>query len=883
MLKGIDLKQFSPDAQDAFSQAQEAATELKQQEVRPLHLAMALFGSPKGAGRIMFANDVANGKNFNPERIVQLINSALTAQSGPSKKPYGSVVDNDLQTWAAMAQLSQSTLGHEGQPFNSADLLYAMFWSSGIDMVINELNTQGFFQDNMVETFKQTPVTEVKSRRTKRETAQREDILKKYGKNLVAEMRTGDHDPVIGRDIEVLHAEEILSRKTKNNPVLLGEPGVGKTAIVEGLAQRIASGDVPTNLKNKRLIELDLTSMTAGASHVGEFEERFKNVLAAIEADSEHMLVFIDEIHMIMGAGQSGTMDAGNMLKPLLARGKLHLIGATTNEEYKKYMEKDKALTRRFQIVNVDEPTTDDAITILRGLRERFEIHHGVRIHDGALVAAVKLSDRYINDRYLPDKAIDLVDSACAAIRVALNSAPPALDEAQRQMMRLKVEEVALKQESDHDSKQRLKTVQKQKQTLQQKVKTLSAQWNQEKGVLQQASSKKAELDKARHDLAEAETHNDVNRAADLETRVIPGLEAEIEAIDQNDSNVHLISESVTADEIAKVVGDRTGIPVTKLVEGEQDKLVHLGDELHQSIIGQEEAVNAVVKTVWRSRAGIQDPTKPLGSFLFLGPTGVGKTALAKALALALFDSEDALLRFDMSEYMEPESVQSLIGAAPGYVGYEEGGKLTEAVRHKPYSIVLFDEVEKAHPDIFNILLQVLDDGRLTDNHDRTVDFKNTIIVLTSNLAADVILKAFQEHHRILDSDLVKIEAAERTQFRPELLNRLSHKIIFHPLTLQNMVGIVQYQIGILIKRLSTEQQIGLTLTDNALNWLAKTGYDPANGARPVSRLITNEIEDRLAGYIISGKLKGPGQVVIGVKDDQLKFKMVSQTQPAAS
>ncbi len=649
--------------------------------------------------------------------------------------------------------------------------------------------------------------------------------LEKYGVELVAAMRKGERDPVIGRDDEILSVTQILSRKTKNNPVLIGEPGVGKTAIVEGLAQRIARGDVPENLKDKSIFSLDMGSLIAGAKYRGEFEERLKAVLNEVKKSEGQIIMFIDEIHNIVGAGKTeGSMDAGNLLKPMLARGELHLIGATTLDEYRQYMEKDRALERRFQKVQVNEPSVEDTITILRGLRERFEIHHGVKIHDNALVAAAKLSDRYITDRFLPDKALDLVDEASASIRVAMNSAPTELDQSRRQMMRLQVEEAALKQETDDNSQKQLTDVQKELANVKEKVDNLNARWQDEKQALGALSAKKNELDKANRDLADAEAQYDLDKAAVLQHGTIPELKKELNTMEQKDhSGEWLVSESVTEQEIAEVVAKMTGIPVNKLVATEREKLLHLADNLHERVIGQDEAVQAVSDAVLRSRAGLQDPSKPLGSFLFLGPTGVGKTELAKALAENLFDSEEQMVRIDMSEYMEKESVSRLVGAAPGYIGYEEGGQLTEAVRRHPYTIVLFDEIEKAHPDVFNILLQVLDDGRLTDSQGRTINFKNTLLIMTSNLGSDILLEGTDSNGVISDDAKKQVATLLQRSFKPEFLNRIDDTIMFKPLSLADIDLIVDKLITQLSDRLQ-EQDITLTITDEATRWLGQRG-----------------------------------------------------------
>lgn len=709
--------------------------------------------------------------------------------------------------------------------------------------------------------------------------------LEKYGVELVAAMRKGERDPVIGRDDEILSVMQILSRKTKNNPVLIGEPGVGKTAIVEGLAQRIARGDVPENLKDKSIFSLDMGSLIAGAKYRGEFEERLKAVLNEVKKSEGQIIMFIDEIHNIVGAGKTeGSMDAGNLLKPMLARGELHLIGATTLDEYRQYMEKDRALERRFQKVQVNEPSVEDTITILRGLRERFEIHHGVKIHDNALVAAAKLSDRYITDRFLPDKALDLVDEASASIRVAMNSAPTELDQSRRQMMRLQVEEAALKQETDDNSQKQLTDVQKELANVKEKVDNLNARWQDEKQALGALSAKKNELDKANRDLADAEAQYDLDKAAVLQHGTIPELKKELNAMEQKDhSGEWLVSESVTEQEIAEVVAKMTGIPVNKLVATEREKLLHLADNLHERVIGQDEAVQAVSDAVLRSRAGLQDPSKPLGSFLFLGPTGVGKTELAKALAENLFDSEEQMVRIDMSEYMEKESVSRLVGAAPGYIGYEEGGQLTEAVRRHPYTIVLFDEIEKAHPDVFNILLQVLDDGRLTDSQGRTINFKNTLLIMTSNLGSDILLEGTDSNGVISDDAKKQVATLLQRSFKPEFLNRIDDTIMFKPLSLADIDLIVDKLIAQLSDRLR-ERDITLTITDEATRWLGQRGYLPAFGARPLQRTVTNLVETPLAKQIIGGKIKAQSTVEIGLNEanDGLAFTVTSHA-PAAT
>lgn len=697
--------------------------------------------------------------------------------------------------------------------------------------------------------------------------------LEKYGVNLNKEVRNGNQDPIIGRDEEIRDVIRILSRKAKNNPVLIGEPGVGKTAIVEGLAQRIVRNDVPDNLKDKTIISLDMGSLIAGAKYRGEFEERLKNVLKEVKKSEGKILLFIDGIHNIVGAGKTeGSMDAGNLLKPMLARGELHLIGATTLDEYREYIEKDKALERRFQKVLVKEPTVEDTISILRGLKERYEIHHGVRIHDNALVAAATLSNRYITDRFLPDKALDLIDEACAEIRVEMNSVPNELDQVTRELMREEVEEAALKKETDAASKKRLEELQAELSNLREKANKLRQRWEDEKLDIQKVSDKKSELDKARHQLEEAENNYDLEKAAKLQHATIPQLEKELQQLENSERPKEwMVEESVTDKEIAEVISRMTGIPISKLVEGEREKLLHLADNLHKRVIGQDEAVDAVSDAVLRSRAGLQNPNKPLGSFLFLGPTGVGKTELAKALAENLFDSESHMVRIDMSEYMEKYSVSRLVGAAPGYVGYEEGGQLTEAVRRNPYTIILLDEVEKAHPDVFNILLQVLDDGRLTDGQGRTVNFKNTILIMTSNLGSEFLLENDSTDGTISPEIKKKVMQLTQAHFKPEFLNRIDDILMFTPLTMDSVQKIVEKFIHQLSDRLES-QEITLGIDEDAQKWIAKEGYNPAYGARPLQRFITNNVETPLAKEIIAGKILPHSKVTVTLVDNQLKF-----------
>lgn len=701
------------------------------------------------------------------------------------------------------------------------------------------------------------------------------EALKKYGRDLVQEVKAGKLDPVIGRDQEIRNVIRILSRKTKNNPVLIGEPGVGKTAIVEGLAQRIVRRDVPEGLKDKTIFSLDMSSLIAGAKFRGEFEERLKAVLNEIKKSDGQILLFIDEIHTIVGAGKTeGAMDAGNMLKPMLARGELHCIGATTLDEHRKYIEKDPALERRFQQVLVKEPDVEDSISILRGLKERFEIHHGVNIHDRALVAAATLSDRYITDRFLPDKAIDLVDEACAMIRTEIDSMPSELDEVTRRVMQLEIEEAALRKENDEVSKERLLSLQSELSNIKEKANVMKAKWLAEKEGIQQVQEKREQLELLRRKLEEAENNYDLNKAAELRHGQIPAVEKELKQLEkevnENESD-RLLREEVTEEEIAGIVARWTGIPVTKLVEGEREKLLRLESILQERVIGQDEAVQLVADAVLRARAGIKDPNRPIGSFIFLGPTGVGKTELAKALAESLFDSEEHIIRIDMSEYMEKHAVSRLIGAPPGYVGYEEGGQLTEAVRRNPYSVILLDEIEKAHPEVFNILLQMLDDGRITDSQGRTVDFKNTVIIMTSNIGSHFLLERaeVEEGDNIMEETRNKVMNQLRSHFRPEFLNRVDETILFRPLGVKEVKGIVEKLIKDLQHRLSN-QQIYLSINDEAKEYIAENGFDPVYGARPLKRYIQKHVETKLARKIIAGGIRENSEVIISVRDGEL-------------
>ncbi len=706
------------------------------------------------------------------------------------------------------------------------------------------------------------------------------DALKKYGTDLVEQARQKKMDPVIGRDDEIRNVIRILSRKTKNNPVLIGEPGVGKTAIAEGLAQRIVRGDVPGTLKDKTIFSLDMGSLVAGAKYRGEFEERLKAVLNEVKKSEGHIILFIDELHTIVGAGKTdGAMDAGNLLKPMLARGELHCIGATTLNEYRQYIEKDPALERRFQTVMVGEPTVEDTIAILRGLKERYEVYHGVKIQDSALIAAATLSNRYITDRFLPDKAIDLVDEACAMIRTEIDSMPTELDVIQRKIIQHEIEEAALKKEDDKLSKEHLAEIQKELAEMREQFNSMKARWDNEKNAIGKVQKLRADIEQLNADIERAEERYDLNKAAELKYGRLPELKKQLEEeeakAEQAEGKHTLLRDKVTDEEIARIIERWTGIPVARLMEGEREKLLHLEDTLHKRVIGQDEAVKRVSEAILRSRAGIQDPNRPIGSFLFLGPTGVGKTELAKTLAATLFDDEKNLVRIDMSEYMEKYSVSRLIGAPPGYVGYEEGGQLTEAVRRKPYSVVLFDEIEKAHPDVFNVLLQVLDDGRITDSQGRTVDFKNTIIILTSNLGSSVLLDGIGADGEIREDAKQQVHELLRRSFRPEFLNRLDEIVFYKPLTKENITGIIDLLIQALSKRLE-DKQLSVELTDAAKQYVIDNGYDPVYGARPLKRFLQRHVETLLGRTIIAGDLSEGTKLVVDYQNGELTVTPVS-------
>lgn len=853
--------------QESFSEAQQIANVRHHQEIDIAHL-WKVFLQPNHFGRNFYVDSGIDMDAF--EQEVDKVLNTYSSVEGKNIQ-YGQVISQNL--FRLLNEANQLAIAFQDDYLSTEIMLLAL-------MHLKEYSLTKYLLHSGIneKTIKQT----IESMRGgERVTSQNQEeqykALEKYGVDLIQQIKTGKQDPIIGRDEEIRDTIRILSRKTKNNPVLIGEPGVGKTAIVEGLAQRIVRKDVPDNLKDKTIFSLDMGALLAGAKYRGEFEERLKSVLKEVKKSEGQIILFIDEIHTIVGAGKAeGSMDAGNLLKPMLARGELHLIGATTLDEYRQYMEKDKALERRFQRVLIKEPTVEDTISILRGLKERFEIHHGVNIHDNALVAAVSLSNRYITDRFLPDKAIDLVDEACATIRVEMNSMPTELDQITRRLIQLEIEEAALKKESDSASQKRLAVLRAELAELREEANTLKMQWETEKEEINSVSSKRAEIEKAKHALEEAENNYDLEQAAVLRHGTIPQLDKELKILEEkNQTNTaKLVQESVTENEIAQVIGRLTGIPITKLVEGEREKLIKLNETLHQSVMGQNEAVDALSDAVIRARAGLQDPNRPLGSFLFLGPTGVGKTELAKALAENLFDSEEHMVRIDMSEYMEKHHVSRLVGAPPGYVGYEEGGQLTEAVRRNPYTIILFDEIEKAHSDVFNLLLQVLDDGRLTDSMGRIVDFKNTVLIMTSNIGSQFLLEGVTSDGKISDHAKEQVLALLKGQFKPEFLNRIDDTILFTPLSLADVKQIIDKMIEQLAKRLE-QQEIFLDISLDAKTWIAEKGYDPIYGARPLRRFITKEIETPLAKEIISGSVLPKTKVTIALLNNQLVFQNV--------
>lgn len=859
------IEKMTTAMQEALAQAQQIAMTRKHQEIDIPHL-WRIFVQPDSFAYNLYHEFQLNMDDFQG-KIEQEIDK-LPSITG-SNIQYGQQISQRLSMLFQKAnQLAQE---QQDQYLSTEMVVLALF-----DQKNNPL-TEYLISNNVTEAKMKARIDNLRGGEsvTSQNQEQTYESLEKYATNLNEAIKQNKLDPVIGRDEEIRDVIRILSRKTKNNPVLIGEPGVGKTAIVEGLAHRIVRKDVPDNLKGKQVYSLDMGSLIAGAKYRGEFEERLKAVLKEVTKSEGNIILFIDEIHTIVGAGKSeGAMDAGNILKPMLARGEIHCIGATTLDEYRENIEKDKALERRFQRVLVQEPTVEDTISILRGLKERFEIHHGVNIHDNALVAAATLSNRYITDRFLPDKAIDLVDEACATIRVEINSMPTEMDTVNRRLMQLEIEEAALKKETDDASKKRLESLQEELAELRETANELKMRWEVEKEAMNELRDKRQEIDDLRRQLEEAESEYQLEKAAELRHGRIPALEKELKELEakQLGQTERLTQESVTDEEIAKVVGRLTGIPVTRLVEGEREKLLKLDETLHQRVIGQDEAVTKVSEAVLRSRAGLQNPNRPIGSFLFLGPTGVGKTELAKTLAEILFDDEHHIVRIDMSEYMEKHAVSRLVGAPPGYIGYEEGGQLTEAVRRSPYSIVLLDEIEKAHPDVFNILLQVLDDGRLTDSKGRTVDFKNTVLIMTSNIGSTLLLEGVDENGQIAEETASQVRQLLRTHFKPEFLNRIDDTIMFTPLSMDHMGAIVEKLLTQLRERLAYKD-IHLSVTKEAIEWIARNGYDPIYGARPLMRFITREIETPLARLIIKGDIL-PGQLVtVDLIDNQLNFQ----------
>ena len=862
----MDLEKLTQKAREALQAAQALALQHGHQEMDGEHLLLALLGQEEGLiPRLLERLDVAVAPLR--ARLEQDLSSRpkVSGDSGGGDRLYVTRRLNALLVGAASEakRLKDEYISVE-------HLLLAMVDEGKKTAAGRILAEFGVDRKGLLEVLQ---AVRGNQRVTSENPEGQYEALQKYGMDLVALARQGKLDPVIGRDTEIRSVIRILSRKTKNNPVLIGEPGVGKTAIVEGLAHRIVRGDVPEGLKDRTIFALDMTALMAGAKYRGEFEERLKAVLNEIKNSEGRVLLFIDEVHSIVGAGKTeGSSDAGNMLKPMLARGELHCIGATTLDEYRKYIEKDAALERRFQPIVVDAPTVEDTISILRGLKERFEVHHGVRMQDAALVAAAVLSDRYISDRFLPDKAIDLMDEACASIRTEIDSMPAALDEITRRVMRLEIEETALKKEKDKASRQRMEILRKELADLKAEADAMRAQWTTEKEAIQGVQELREKLEKARHECEEAERAYDLNRVAELRHGTIPEIEKELADKEQilNDRNggKSLLREEVSEEEIAEVVSRWSGIPLTRLLEGEREKLLKLDEVLHRRVIGQDEAVKLVADAVLRARAGIKNPQRPIGSFLFLGPTGVGKTELARTLAAALFDSEENMVRIDMSEYMEKHTVSRLVVAPPGYIGYEEGGQLTEAVRRKPYSVVLLDEIEKAHHDVFNVLLQILDDGRLTDSHGRTVNFKNTIVIMTSNIGSPRLLEGIDDGE--IREDARKAVLAElRTQFRPEFLNRVDDIVLFKPLTLTEIEGVVDLLLADVEARLQ-EHGLRLDVAKPAREFIAREGYDPVYGARPLKRFIQAEIETPLAREIVAGDLPSDGAVRVGLEQGRL-------------
>jgi ATP-dependent Clp protease ATP-binding subunit ClpB len=867
----MDLNKTTQKLREALQSAQALAARLSHQEVDGEHLFAELLAQSGGLAPRLIERADASVEALASDIQQALANlPKITGGSSEAGKIYITQRLDQL-----MVKAGDEATSMKDEYISVEHLILALIGEGEASASGRALKKAGITRKKFVETLESVRGHQ---RITNDSPESTYEALEKYGTDLVEMARAGKLDPVIGRDTEIRSVIRILSRKTKNNPVLIGEPGVGKTAIAEGLAQRILNGDVPEGLKQRTVFSLDMTALMAGAKYRGEFEERLKAVLKEIKESDGRVILFIDELHTIVGAGKTeGSSDAGNMLKPMLARGELHCIGATTLDEYRQHIEKDAALERRFQPIVVDAPNVEDTISILRGLKERFEVHHGVHIQDAAIVAAATLSDRYISDRFLPDKAIDLVDEACASIRTEIDSMPAELDQITRRTMRLEIEETALKKEKDAASLERLETLRQELGELKSKRDSMRAQWDTEKASLGKVQLLREKIEQTRLEIETAERNYDLNKVAELRHGTLPALEkdlSELETTASEKDDSSLLQEEVTEEEIAQVVARWTGIPVTRLLEGEREKLLRLADLLHERVVGQDEAVDSVVDAVLRARAGIKDPKRPIGSFIFLGPTGVGKTELAKTLAASLFDSEDNMIRIDMSEYMEKHAVSRLLGAPPGYVGFEEGGQLTEAVRRKPYCVILFDEIEKAHPDVFNVLLQLLDDGRLTDSHGRTVNFQNTVVIMTSNIGSPHLLDGINAQGNITDEARAKITEELRAHFRPEFLNRVDDTILFTPLSMDEIARIAELTLKSLQTRLA-DQQINLSITDRAKGFLAREGYDPVFGARPLRRFIQQEVETPVARLIIGGQALPGSEITVDADDDSLKISAI--------